>query len=40
MEKPADRNSLPPAGFTTGRFPMKLKGGSAGFTRAVAICEE
>lgn len=40
MEKLANLESLPPTGFTISCFPMKLKGGSAGFTRAVAIFEE
>ncbi len=40
MEKLANLDSLPPTGFTISCFPMKLKGGSAGFTRAVAIFEE
>jgi kynurenine formamidase len=29
--------SLPPKGFTVACFPYKLKGGSAGWTRAVAL---
>jgi len=40
MEKLAHLDSLPATGFTISCFPMKLKGGSAGFTRAVAIFEE
>lgn len=40
MEKLSALDTLPATGFTISCFPMKLKGGSAGFTRAVAIFEE
>jgi len=40
MEKLSNLESLPATGFTISCFPVKLKGGSAGFTRAVAIFEE
>lgn len=37
MEKLANLEALPPFGFTVSCFPAKVKGGSAGWTRAVAI---
>ena len=40
MEKLNNLENLPATGFTISCFPVKLKGGSAGFTRAVAIIEE
>ena len=40
MEKLSNLENLPATGFTISCFPVKLKGGSAGFTRAVAIIEE
>ena len=40
MEKLSNLENLPDTGFTISCFPVKLKGGSAGFTRAVAIIEE
>ncbi|MDX5384107.1 MAG: cyclase family protein [Rhodobacterales bacterium] len=40
MEKLGNLETLPATGFTISCFPVKLKGGSAGFTRAVAIFEE
>lgn len=40
MEKLSNLETLPATGFTISCFPVKLKGGSAGFTRAVAIFEE
>lgn len=40
MEKLSNLESLPPSGFTVSCFPVKIKGASAGFTRAVAILED
>ena len=40
MEKLANLDQLPPTGFTISCFPFKIKGASAGFTRAVAIFED
>ena len=40
MEKLADLDQLPPAGFEISCFPYKIKGASAGFIRAVAIFED
>jgi len=40
MEKLANLESLPADGFAVSCFPVKIKGGSAGWTRAVAILEE
>lgn len=40
MEKLANLDALPGNGFTISCFPWKIKGASAGFTRAVAIMEE
>ena len=37
IEKLANLESLPPTGFTVSCFPYKIKGASAGFTRAVGI---
>jgi kynurenine formamidase len=40
MEKLANLHLLPPVGFLVSCFPYKIKGASAGFTRAVALFEE
>ena len=40
MEKLTNLDSLPPTGFEISCFPYKIKGASAGFTRAVAIFKE
>ena len=40
MEKLTNLECLPPFGFTVACFPCKVKGGSAGWTRAVAIFED
>ena len=40
MEKLSNLESLPGHGFEISCFPYKIKGASAGFTRAVAIFEE
>ena len=40
MEKLSHLESLPASGFTVSCFPVKIKGASAGFTRAVAILED
>jgi len=40
IEKLANLASLPPAGFMISCFPFKIRGASAGFTRAVAIFED
>jgi kynurenine formamidase len=37
IEKLHNLEQLPATGFTVSCFPVKLKGGSAGWTRAVAI---
>ena len=37
LEKLANLDKLPPFGFTVSCFPFKIRGGSAGFTRAVAL---
>ena len=37
IEKLANLNSLPSHGFTISAFPFKIKNGSAGFVRVVAI---
>jgi kynurenine formamidase len=37
MEKLCNLELLPPNGFTVACFPYKVKGGSAGWTRAVAL---
>ena len=39
IEKLANLDQLPATGFTISCFPWKIKGASAGFTRAVAIIE-
>jgi kynurenine formamidase len=39
MEKLTNLDQLPATGFTVSCFPAKVKGGSAGWTRAVAIFE-
>lgn len=39
IEKLTNLESLPATGFEISCFPIKLKGGSAGFTRAVAILD-
>lgn len=40
MEKLTNLDRLPPTGFEISCFPCKIRGASAGFTRAVAIFEE
>ena len=40
MEKLTNLDQLPPTGFMVSCFPAKIKRGSAGWTRAVAIFEE
>jgi kynurenine formamidase len=40
LEKLHNLEVLPPFGFTVACFPHKVKGGSAGWTRAVAIFED
>ena len=40
MEKLTNLDQLPPNGFTISCFPWKIKGASAGFTRAVAIFDD
>ena len=40
LEKLAGLEALPPMGFTVACFPYKIRGASAGFTRAVAIVDE
>jgi kynurenine formamidase len=40
VEKLANLDQLPPFGFKVACFPVKIKGGSAGWTRAVAILEK
>lgn len=40
IEKLSNLEALPATGFTVSCFPFKIKGGSAGFTRAVAILED
>ncbi|MGP0059928.1 MAG: cyclase family protein [Beijerinckiaceae bacterium] len=39
LEKLHNLESLPPSGFTVICFPVKVRGGSAGWTRAVAVLE-
>ena len=39
MEKLCNLDQLPPNGFTVACFPHKIKGASAGWTRAVALFE-
>jgi kynurenine formamidase len=40
LEKLHNLEQLPPAGFEVSCFPCKVKGGSAGWTRAVAIMDD
>jgi kynurenine formamidase len=40
LEKLHNLEALPPDGFTVSCFPVKIRGASAGWTRAVAIIEE
>jgi kynurenine formamidase len=40
LEKLHNLEALPPHGFTVSCFPVKIRGASAGWTRAVAIFEE
>ena len=40
IEKLANLDQLPPTGYQIACFPYKIKGASAGFTRAVAIFED
>jgi kynurenine formamidase len=40
IEKLTNLESLPPSGFMVSCFPFKIRGASAGFTRAVAIFED
>jgi kynurenine formamidase len=40
LEKLHNLEAVPPHGFTVACFPMKIRGASAGWTRAVAIFEE
>lgn len=40
LEKLHNLEVLPPQGFTVSCFPVKIRGASAGWTRAVAIIEE
>jgi len=40
LEKLGNLECLPPHGFTVSCFPWKIRGASAGFTRAVAIFED
>ena len=40
LEKLHNLEALPPSGFTVSCFPHKLRGASAGWTRAVAIFDE
>jgi kynurenine formamidase len=40
MEKLTNLDQLPDHGFTVSCFPAKVKRGSAGWTRAVAIFED
>jgi kynurenine formamidase len=39
LEKLHNLEALPPSGFTVACFPVKVRGGSAGWTRAVAILD-
>jgi kynurenine formamidase len=39
IEKLANLDKLPNVGFTVSAFPFKIKNGSAGFVRVVAIIE-
>jgi kynurenine formamidase len=40
IERTTNLDALPATGFTVACFPLKIKGASAGLTRAVAIVEE
>jgi kynurenine formamidase len=40
IERLTNLDALPPTGFTVACFPLKIKGASAGLTRAVAILED
>ena len=40
LEKLSNLEALPPTGFTVSCFPAKIRGASAGWTRAVAIFDE
>jgi kynurenine formamidase len=40
LEKLHNLEALPPTGFTVSCFPVKIRGASAGWTRAVAILDE
>lgn len=40
IEKMGNLDQLPPSGFTVTCFPVKIKGASGGWTRAVAIFDE
>ena len=40
IERMTNLGELPPTGFTVACFPLKIKGASAGLTRAVAILED
>jgi kynurenine formamidase len=40
LEKLYNLEALPPSGFTVSCFPVKIRGASAGWTRAVAIIDE
>ncbi|HYQ91008.1 MAG TPA: cyclase family protein, partial [Candidatus Competibacteraceae bacterium] len=40
LEKLHNLEALPPSGFTLACFPVKIRGASAGWTRAVAILDE
>jgi kynurenine formamidase len=40
LEKLHNLEALPPHGFTVSCFPVKIRGASAGWTRAVAILED
>jgi kynurenine formamidase len=40
IEKLANLDQLPPAGFTISCFPFKIRAASAGWTRAIAIIDE
>jgi kynurenine formamidase len=39
LEKLHNLESLPPEGFTVACFPVKIRGASAGWTRAVALLD-
>lgn len=40
IEKLANLDALPPTGFTVAAFPVKIRGGSAGWCRAVALIND